>query len=256
MRTSFLLLLLANVAFFAYGGFSDVLFPGESQLLQQQINPEAIRLVAPAQRVGPADRVAAADRVGAAERVGPTDRVGAADRVVPVERVVAPPVSPERNAACIEWGAFSPDEAAPAAQALAPLALGSNLVRRRVEQTVAWWVFMPPQGSRAAANSKAGELQRLGVEDYFVVQDDPKFRFAISLGVFRTQGAAASRLEKLREQGVRTAQIGARESENYKIWFQVRDAPKAVVARINEFQRGFPGSQVRACARADAKKTP
>lgn len=220
MRTLFFLLLLANVVFFAYVRLGDVLFPGESQLLQQQINPQAIKVLPAAQLA----KAAAVKR--------------------------------EKTVACLEWGVFVGAEVARAEEALAPLAVlapGARLAQRRVDETATWWVFMPPQGSRQAATVKAGELMRLGVEDYFVVQEDPKFRFAISLGVFRTQEAARNRLEQLRAKGVRTAQMGARDTQLQKIWFQVREAPEAVAARLNEFRQRFPGSEVKDCA-AEGKK--
>ena len=214
MRTLFLLLLLANVVFFAYGRLGDVLFPGESQLLQQQINPQAIREL-------PAAKAAAVTR--------------------------------EKTVACLEWGAFAGGEGGGADEALAPLALGAKLAQRRVDETATWWVFMPPQGSRQAATSKTAELKRLGIEDYFIVQEDPKVRFAISLGVFRTQEAARNRLEQLRSKGVRTVQVGARDTQVQKIWFQVRDVPEAVVAKLNDLRQGFPGSELKDCA-AEEKK--
>jgi hypothetical protein len=218
MRTLFFLLLLANVVLFAYGRLGDALFPGESQLLQQQINPHAIKVLP----VGQMARAAAVKR--------------------------------DKTAACLEWGVFVGGEAARAEEALAPLALGSKLAQRRVDETATWWVFMPTQGSRQAATVKASELKRLGVEDYFIVQEDPKFRFAISLGVFRTQDAAKNRLEQLRVKGVRTAQVGARDTLLQKIWFQVRDAPEAVAARLNEIRQGFPGSELKDCV-AEEKKS-
>jgi hypothetical protein len=214
MRTLFLLLLLANVVFFAYGRLGDVLFPGESQLLQQQINPQAIRVL-------PAAKAAAVTR--------------------------------EKTVACLEWGAFAGGEVGRADEALAPLALGAKLAQKRVDETATWWVFMPPQGSRQAATSKTAELKRLGIEDYFIVQEDPKVRFAISLGVFRTQEAARNRLEQLRSKGVRTVQVGPRDTQVQKIWFQVRDVPEAVVAKLNDLRERFPGSELKDCA-AEEKK--
>ena len=214
MRTLFLLLLLANVVFFAYGRLGDVLFPGESQLLQQQINPQAIRVL-------PAAKAAAVTR--------------------------------EKTVACLEWGAFAGGEVGRADEALAPLALGAKLAQKRVDETATWWVFMPPQGSRQAATIKTAELKRLGIEDYFIVQEDPKVRFAISLGVFRTQEAARNRLEQLRSKGVRTVQVGPRDTQVQKIWFQVRDVPEAVVAKLNDLRERFPGSELKDCA-AEEKK--
>ncbi len=213
MRILFFLLLLANVAFFAFSRLSAELFPGESLLLLQQINPQAIRLITPEQ---------VAKAAGAKRE--------------PPKTVVA----------CLEWGAFAGSDAGLVEEALAPLALGAKLSRRRTEEPAAWWVFMPPQGSRQAAMNKAAELRRLGVSDFFVLQDDPNFRFAISLGVFRTEDAARNYLDGLRAKGVRTAQIGTRDAQ--KVWFQVRDVGDAVAARLNELKQGFPGSEVTDCA--------
>lgn len=217
MRTLFFLLLLANVVFFAYGRLGDVLFPGESELLQQQINPQAIKVLTAAQLA----KAAAVKR----------------DKTVP----------------CLEWGAFVGGEVGRADEALAPLALGEKLAQRRVDESATWWVFMPPQGSRQAATIKTAELKRLGIDDYFIVQEDPKARFAISLGVFRTQEAARNRLEQLRSKGVRTAQVGARDTQVQRTWFQVRDAPEAVVAKLNDLRQAFPGSELKECA-AEEKK--
>jgi hypothetical protein len=214
MRTLFFLLLLANVALIAFGRFGDVLFPGESQLLQQQINPGAIKLLTPAQVA----RSAAARR--------------------------------DKTVTCLEWGGFAVAEAGRADQALAPLAAlapGTRVAQRGVSEITTWWVFVPPQGSRQAAMVKAGELKSLGIEDYFVLQEDSKFRFAISLGVFRTQDAARNRLEQLRAKGVRSAQVGARDTQPETIWFQVRNFPQGVAAKLNELRKEFPGSELRDC---------
>jgi len=129
-------------------------------------------------------------------------------------------------------------------------------LRRRYanDETATWWVFMPPQGSRQAATIKTAELKGLGIEDYFIVQEDPNVRFAISLGVFRTEEAARNRLEELRSKGVRSAQVRARDTQVQKTWFQVRDVPEAVVAKLNELREGFPGSELKDCA-AEEKKS-
>ena len=220
MRTLFFQLLLANVVLFAYARLGDVLFPGESLLLQQQINPQAIRVLTAAQLA----KVAAGKR--------------------------------EKTVACLEWGAFVGGEVGRADEALAPLAAltpGAKFAQRRVDETATWWVFMPPQGSRQAATSKTAELKRLGIEDYFIVQEDPKVRFAISLGVFRTEEAAANHLEQLRSKGMRAALVGARDTQVQKTWFQVRDAPEAAVAKLNDLRQGFPGSELKDCV-AEEKK--
>lgn len=213
MRTLVLLLLLANVAFFAWDRYGAELFSGEAGLVSQQLNPGAIQLLTP-------EQVAAR---GTAKREGP------------------------KPSACLEWGTFTGAEIARAEAALESLALGGKLSQRRVEETAGYWVFMPPQGSRQGANQKIFELKKLGVEDYFILLDDPKFRYAISLGVFKTEEAAKSYLESLRGRGVRTAQVAARDVPMQKTFFLIRDVPEPLAAKINELRQGFAGTEIREC---------
>jgi hypothetical protein len=215
MRTLFFLLLLANAMFFAFHTFSDVLFPGESQLLQQQINPESIKLIAASE--------------------------------------LPKPAKSEKTLACIEWGAFGSADVARADEAVTAVAMGAKVLQRKSDEGATWWVFMPPQGSRQAAAIKTNELKRMGIDEFFVLLDDPRYRFAISLGVFRTQEAARNRLEQLRGKGVRTAQVGARDTSVQKTWFQMRDVPESASARLAELKQRFPGSEVKECVPEEKK---
>lgn len=213
MKVLLFLVLLANIAFFAYGRYGSEFASGEAQLVSQQLNPEAIRLLT-------AEQVAS---LGTSKRNSP------------------------KLIACLEWGAFAGAEISRAESALEPLALGTTLAQRRVEDKAGYWVFIPPQGSRQGANQKVAELKSIGVEDYFVIQDDSKFRFAISLGVFKTEEAAKNRLEQLRARGVRTAQAGARELSTQKTYFLIRNVPEALAAKLNEIRQTFAGTELKEC---------
>ena len=134
-----------------------------------------------------------------------------------------------------------------AEQALEPLALGARLAQRRSEEQAGWWVFIPPQDNRQSALRKAAELKQLGVEDYFVVQDEGPYRWALSLGVFRTEEAAQARLAALRGQGVRTARVGARETVVPKVWLQVKGVDAPLQLRLKEIARQVEGSELKDC---------
>jgi len=230
MRAVLFILVLANIAFFAYswvGGGAEV--NSDAHIVGQQLNPEKIRLLAP-------EQVSALTRRSEA----PKAETPKAD-------------APKVAGACLEWGAMLGGDVARAAQALEPLGLGARLAPRKQEEVAAYWVYIGPLANRQAATQKAGELKRLGVDDYFVVPDDPKWRNAISLGVFKTEEAAKARLEALRAKGVKSATSGARESQFSKTYFQVREPNATVTAKLNELKQGFPGTEVRECV-PDEKK--
>lgn len=231
MRLIFLLLLAANLGFFAWMRFLAAPDPAvDRQPLARQIEPDKLRIVS-------ARELAQAPPAPAAKA-----------KPKPAPPPPAPPTEPA-PLACLEWGSFSPADATRAAQRLEPLALGARLAQYRGEETAGWWVHLPPQGSRAAALRKASELKKLGVQDYFVVQDDERLRWSLSLGVFRTEDAAKAHLESLRAKGVKSAVIGQRESRVPKVWFQVRSVEAPLHARLQALAREFEGATLHECAR-------
>jgi len=235
VRTVFFLLLAANLGFLAWTYFGADRASTEAQLMEQQLNPQAIRLLGAEQLAA----LAAERAKQATERAKPPP---------PPPPPTPPPPPPKVTvAACLELGAFNPGEVARVQQVLEPLELGPRLSQRRAQEIASYWVFMPPQGSRQAANRKSAELKKLGVEDFFIVQEDPKLQFAISLGIFKTEEAAQARLAELRKKGVRTARVGPRETPVQKVYFTVREVPDALASRLNELRQGFPGSELKNC---------
>ena len=148
----------------------------------------------------------------------------------------------------MEWGGLFAADTERAGEALTGLSLGNRLSQRQVDDNARWWVFIGPRGTRQDAQKKAAELKGLGVDDYFILQDEGPMRFALSLGVFKTEAAAANRLEALRAKGIKTAQLGARETQVQKTFFQVRSVEDALAAKLREIAQGFAGTEVRECA--------
>lgn len=230
MRLLFLLLVAANLAFFAWVRFLAAPDPAvDRQPLTQQIEPGKLRIVSAAE-------------LAKAPPATPAAQAPAPPAVKPKPPPEPPPI------ACVEWGSFSPNDATRAEQRLEPLALGVRLAQLRGEESAGWWVYIPPQGNRAGALRKAAELKKLGVEDYFVVQEEGRLRWALSLGVFRAEDAAKARLEALRKQGVKSALVGQRETRVPKIWFQVRGLEPALHARLQDIAREFEGATLHDCA--------
>jgi hypothetical protein len=220
MRTVFLLLVLANLAFFAWTNFvADSDTQSDPRPLARQVAPEKLRILPPEP---------------------------AAKSASPVPPKPAAEAGPARIA-CLEWGGFSAADAARAGEALAPLALGNRLSQRQVDDTANWWVYIPPRPNKQDAQKKVGELKARGVDEYFIVQDEGPFQYALSLGVFKTEAAAVSRLEALRAKDVRTAQVGKRETQLQKTYFQVRAVEDALAAKLRDTAQSFAGSEVREC---------
>jgi hypothetical protein len=213
MKALFLILLLANLGFYAY---AEGYFPSGQEAADEAqrspLNAEKIRILTAAQ-------------------------VAALPKLKPLPK----------TAACMEWGNFSAADAARAGQTLQGLALGDRLTERSVDEAAAWWVFFPPQGSKAAGEKKLEELKRLGIEDFFMIQDEGKWRYAISLGVFSTRDGAKKHFEALRAKGVKTAQAAERQPASRKVVIRIRDGGEAAVGRVNEVKSGFPGTEVKAC---------
>ena len=215
MRKLFWILLLANVALFAarqYGGFGD-----DEQAVQPQpaLNGDLIRLLPPTQTslTGPAPVTPAQSRNSSATPES-TASPAKAPVVIPPAKAHMPSPSPVASIpakangvhsgtlVCLEWGDFSGTDLARATAALSGMKLGDKISTRLIEQDIGYWVYIPPQKDKAAVNRKIGELKKLGVKEYFVVQTPGQWMDAISLGVFKNRDSARNFLRELHTKGV------------------------------------------------------
>ncbi len=207
MRILLILLLLANLTLYAYTRLDSG--SGEAVLLQDQIQPDKIKLLTPQQvaTLGPAKVAALAD-------------------------------------VCIEWGPFSDPDRARALADLESLALGRLLTQKRVEFDGGYWVNMAPFPTRAAAETRIAELRRQGVRD-LAVADVGRGQFAVAFGTFRTEAAAVARAEELAVLGVKLAKVQPRGAAISQTLLVVRDPQQSVVARLKDLQAQYPGSEVK-----------
>lgn len=212
MRLLLLLLLLANLGFFAYHRYLDDTVDAAAQIAALQISPEKIRPVA---ALAPAS-----------------------------SPVSAPPAPPP--AACVEWGPFGGVDVARADGALAALALPAGALQRQVNDVDGYWVHMAPMKTKAEVDRKLGELKALGVTDTFVVQDAGPWRNAVSLGLFKSEEAANAELERLRQRGVRSALVTRRERMLKLVSYFLREPSAAAIAQITDLQRDFPAAEMKA----------
>ncbi len=206
MRALFLLLLLANLALLTYAWHVSQQANPDATLLNQQLNADKVRIIAP--------------------------------------RPMVPPPRPKR--ACLEWGPFGASELKTAQSTLEALKLGEQLSSHEMQVVAGFWVYIPPLKSKAEVDRKIAELERLGVKDYYAVEGQGPMKNAISLGLFRTEEAAAGYLEGLQQKGVRSARTGNREHRVTQTVYVVREPDIALTSKLAELRLQFPGSELRA----------
>ncbi|MBV8666605.1 MAG: SPOR domain-containing protein [Burkholderiaceae bacterium] len=235
LKFLFWTLLAANLGLFAYQqGYLNPLFPDgrEPARLAQQVHADKIRLI-PANAAGSTAAPSPAT-TGAAE--------------TPAAAAAAPSSTP--ILACVEIGDFDSVGAKRFETQLVPLALGNRLSKHDV-QDARNIVYIPSQGSKEGADKKAGELRHLGINEFYVMQDAGEFRWAISLGVFKTEEAARAQLAVLTQKGVHSAKLGTR-SAAAKFAYQLRDLDAAGKAGFDKLALDFPAVAQRDCAAASS----
>ncbi|USX26255.1 SPOR domain-containing protein [Oxalobacteraceae bacterium OTU3CINTB1] len=223
-------LLAVNAALFAYGQGYLGHFSGnerEPARLVNQLNAKELTIIS-AERAGHAPAVASA-----------------ADGASPPAGGKAAP----QPLACVEIGSFILADARRFEARLAPLNLGDRQSRRNLPGTEisSYIVNIPPMGSKEAADKKAAELRGLGVTNFFVMPDNSPMRWAISLGVFKSETAAQNQLAALVKQGVRTARVTPRMSGSKLLAFQFRDVDAELQANLEKIRADFPNTQTHSC---------
>jgi hypothetical protein len=181
----------------------------------------------------------------AAPPAGGDEAAGAAAASAPATTGAAPaPVF-----ACTEIGPFDAGDARRFEARLAKLDLGDRQSRQTVQaqDVTSWLVHIPPQGSKEAADKKAAELRDLGVTNFYVMQGDSPLKYAISLGVFKTEAGAQALLAQLNKQGVHSARVAPRGPQTTHYVYRVRSLDAATRKRIEGYAERYDGAEVKTC---------
>jgi cell division septation protein DedD len=209
----------------------------EPARMKNQLATERLKLIAPAQAQPGA--AGAAPAVPAAPSAPTTTGAPA-----------APPALAARVAlACTVIGNFSAGEARRFEAPLARLDLGERQSRLPVQaqEVTSHLVYLPPQGGKEGADRRAAELRGLGITNFFIMSGETPLKWAISLGVFKTEASARTLLAQLGKQGVQGARVLARGPQVTRFAYQFRGIDAATRARIDGIAAGFPAQQLRSC---------
>ncbi|MBI3480328.1 MAG: SPOR domain-containing protein [Nitrosomonadales bacterium] len=244
IKKIFWILLLVNVIFFAVmqrGGLGW----GEQRLqAQPDLHAELIHLL-PALQNAPAKATpASAPQIAASAPVS-APSASSPDQLRLASTSAVPMAEKPENLVCMEWGDFSGPDLARASEALAALGLADKLSQRQIEQSIGYWVYIPPLKNKAAISRKIAELKTLGIREYFVVQNSERWRNAISLGAFKSQDAAQNFLHSMHAKGVRTAKLGERASKAKATIFMLDRVNMDAQTGLTALQKAFSGSELK-----------
>jgi hypothetical protein len=214
LRTLAVLLLLANLLFFAWarGWLAPVVPPPhqgerEPERLAKQVRPEAIQLFTPQ----------AASAAAAA------------------------------SATCLEAGPFGDADVGVAEAALLASGVPASAWARQERQLpTVWLVYMGRFADTAALNTKQDELRRLklGFEE---LQSPPELAPGLAISRHETREAAETALAQATERGVRSARVVAL-SPPRQLWLRAARADAGLQARLRSLKPPVIAAAFGPCA--------
>lgn len=132
---------------------------------------------------------------------------------------------------CFTIGPFAEAARAEAARRrLAELDLAPRQRTTRDQEVYGYQVLLPPFESREAALAATRELQKKGIEDYFVVSGD-ELENAVSVGLFERKRFAVRHADYLNELGF-DAELRLRTRERVRYWQDYRDPRERVTSEV------------------------
>jgi len=238
LRFVFWALLCANALLFAYGrGFLGS-FEAETRepaRLRNQLAADKLVLLSGAQ----AEAIAQANV--------PEETPAASPAPAPLP---AAPVTPAAPAvACVETDAFAAADARRFETRLAGLDLGTRQTRLTVpyQEVTRHLVYLAPQGGKEGAERRTAELRERGVTNSFVMQDESPLKWAISLGVFKTEAAARNEAARLAKQGIANVRVIGRGPQSQRFAYRFREIDGEIRERIVDAGRGMPAAVLHSC---------
>ncbi|MGP1717725.1 MAG: SPOR domain-containing protein [Methylophilus sp.] len=249
MKRLFWVLLLLNLLVFAYFK-RDALSPAVSSL-KPEVHPEQIKLLnASALETYPKRTVAPAQDTSLAASPPPQEvatSVMPAPKIADKKELSKPAESrPVVAGVCYEWSSFNTARVNEAVNLAQQLNIKSQVGQPVFgQENIRYWIYKPPMASAEAVQTKADELRKLGVEDFFIVQDDPKWRNAISFGVFRDEKLADKLMEDLKAKGVRLLIKSTRNSGQGQSVIKLFSVNPQQFSALQKSQSQFPDAVLK-----------
>ena len=213
----------------------------EPARLKNQLSPERMQQLTPTQARQAAASAAPAPQAEVAAPL-PEPAPAPAPALVPVARDLV---------ACVQAGPFSTADARRFEARVARLGLAPRQSRIEIpfQEVTSRLVYLPPNGGREGAQRRVAELKERGVTNFFIMQNDTSpLRYAISLGVFKSDGAAQKLVADLQRQGVRGVRILPRGPQVTRAGYQYRQIDAAERDRLSGIADNYSGAALTRCS--------
>ncbi len=253
LRLLVLLLLLANGAYFAWSkgllaayGLAPA-SQSEPQRLEQQIRPEAIRILSTpgaasiSASAAPASSPLSTDTSTTATTTVTTTATTSTSAVAS-STLAAASASP---AECLQVGLFNEEQTAVLRERLQSVLPAGSWVLESAVEPARWMVYMGKYSSAEVLAKKRGELRQLRVS--FEALNNPALEPGLSLGTFTSQLDANAELERIAKRGVRTAKVIQAQLEVRGQKLRLPAVNASLRPKLDELKPQLAGKSLLAC---------
>ena len=217
LRSFVLVLILANGLYLAWSqgwlraqGFAPAQ-QSEPQRIAQQIRPEAVRILTPAEN----------------------------------KKVLAQVQADLEPKQCLTAGPFDTAQVNALDQALAAALPPGGWQFESVTVPEHWIIYMGKFANAEALEKKRGELAVLKLVPQPL--QNPSLEIGISLGGYDTQAAATAELIKLTQRGIRTARVVQERAAGNATYLKLPAVTDAMKQRLNDVKPALAGQSLKAC---------
>ena len=157
---------------------------------------------------------------------------------------------------CVDVGNFSKTEAVGFEGRLRSLSLKPEDIHAiAIQEGSTYMVFVPPAAGQKAAEAKIAELKQKGIKSHFLIKNQTKMQWAISLGIFKTREAAASYAAELEKTGIPNLQIAPHGAATEKLVYRLENLDEKQLKSLESAMNSLPHQSLRHCQPTSEKPT-
>ena len=231
LRLTVLLLILANAGYYAWShgllaayGFAPTT-QTEPQRLTQQIKPEALRILVPAE----------------------TPQLAGALPPAPQNAASGAALATSSSATeCLQVGLFNEEQTMVLRERLVSALPNGSWVLESAVDPARWLVYMGKYSSADVVNKKKAELRGMGVSSDALTSTS--LEPGLSLGNFKTQPEADTELTRIAKKGVKTAKVIQERAEQRGQRLKLPTVTAALRSQLDAIKPQLAGKAFQTCS--------